>query len=270
MNAELEGADRPTNSSVVGALTWNPAWVAQPLGPTSVGLSAGADRQVVLDGLGCSDVDGVLEASDGDESRTLSASLTARLVDLGVLGLDVSTAGDLVGVTVEFISKHPSADALVDALAQRRSTVAVGRSGLLVTVRCGPESAPCSSTDQQASRPRLVVDVGAEHTVVFGPLVVPGASACEECLDRRIARRWPTPPQPDRPGVAQHVDLIAALLDRHIELAMRASSPLVNHTIAADLDTMTARRDSLLMSPGCSTCSIASPDPRPRLAWTVA
>lgn len=258
----------PTTSTLAphlkeGDLVWSTAWAAAPASSTAVELAAGADRRVVLDGLTERDRAALLDGHIGG----LTTAVRARLVELGAIGRSLDPAGVLTARVVAVdLGAADLAERLSAALPETARLASDPSAGeavdLDVVLRCGPGAgAP------EPGRPRLIVDVGASRVVVVGPLVHPGASACETCLDRVMRRRWTPAPQPLRPAVADEHQLIAAIVARHLRLIADGRSPVVNATIAVDVDAMTARREPLLMSPRCPTCATEAPAARPRLPW---
>lgn len=189
-----------------------------------------------------------------DARRQAVARLLDRLVELGavvpvappgpptVLASDAATAGELRDLLTEG-----------------------GTSGAVLALRTGtawPEVPP--------GRLHLGVDLSLHHTVVLGPLVIPGASACLACLDARIARRWPPPAVPAEPAVRRLLPVVAALLDVQLELIARGASPLVNATMSWNLETGTTDRQSLYKLAGCGRCDTGPGDGRVALPWGAA
>jgi hypothetical protein len=239
-----------------GRLRWSKQWTAAPT-DRGLAVSAGADRQVAIDGLTAEQVASVRAWADGSPVDAGADDLVRHLVQLGALVPALAEPSAPLRATV--LATHPAAEPLADSIG---GTVA--DADLVVVVRCGP-GAPVETV-----LPRLIVDVGAEHTVVFGPFVVPGITACETCLERLLARRWAVSPQPAEPRATLEVDLVTALTRRHVDLIHHGASPLMNATIAFDLNTMTSTRNHLLMSPGCPICDLAPPGGRLDLPWTVS
>ncbi len=237
----------------VGRLRWSKHWAVEA-SDAGVVVSAGADRRVSIDGLAAEQVTAVQAWADGSLVGAGADDLVRHLVQLSVLVPEV--AEPTAPLRTRVVVTHSATQALADAIGTT-SDVA----DLLVVLRCGPGAAV------DTALPRLIIDVGAEHTAVFGPFVVPGVTACETCLDRLLARRWAASPQPPEPRATLEVDLVASLTRRHLELIHQGASPLVNATIAFDLNTMTSTRNHLLMSPGCPTCDLAPPDGRLELPW---
>ncbi len=236
-----------------GRLRWSKQWTAAAT-DNGVVVSAGADRQVAIDGLTAEQVTAVRSWAEGTSAEAEADDLVRHLVQLGALVPAIGEPAAPLRTTV--LATHPAAEPLAESIGG-----AADAPDLVVVIRCGP-GAPVDT-----ALPRLIVDVGAEHTVVFGPFVVPGATACETCLDRLLARRWAASPQPAEPRATLEIDVVTSLARRHVELIHRGASPLVNATIAFDLDTMTSTRNHLLMSPGCPTCALAPPGGRLELPW---
>jgi hypothetical protein len=111
------------------------------------------------------------------------------------------------------------------------------------------------------------LDVALHHTIVLGPLVLPGASACLGCLDARVAHQWPAPQMPSQPAVQHCLAVAAALLRVQVDLVAGGASPLVNATIAWDLERGTTDRQSLYKQPGCARCDTRGATGRVVLPW---
>lgn len=273
-------------------LRWSPAWALEPARPaadfasgrdTTLVLSAGADRRVAIDGVDAdqratverwsaaaavtdpasdvaeTDDEGVPNSGDGGGAkpqlrRGAMARLLDRLVELGVV-VPVTAPGPPTVVADD----SGTAAALGDLLTEG------GAAGMVVLVRTGaawPSTPP--------GRLHLGVDVSLHHTVVLGPLVVPGASACLACLDARAARRWSAPTVPAAPAVLRRLPVVAALLDVQLGLVAAGTSPLVNATVAWNLETGTTDRQSLYKLAGCTRCDTGPAGGRVTLPWGAA
>jgi bacteriocin biosynthesis cyclodehydratase domain-containing protein len=132
----------------------------------------------------------------------------------------------------------------------------------MVAVRTG-----AAWPDVPAGRLHLGLDLALHHTIVLGPLVVPGASACLGCLDGRMAHRWSTPVVPPEPLVQRSLAVAAALLRVQVDLVAAGTSPLVNATIAWDLERGTTERQKVYKVVGCPRCDLAPPPGRVHLGW---
>lgn len=250
-------------------LRWSPAWVLEPPGEpvataavdaalvdTALVFSAGADRRVAIDGV---DADQRAEverwqAAGAVPRRRVGGQAEARLIDRLVE----------LGVAVPVVRAGPPTVLADDA------RVAADLSGLL-TERGAVELAVSVRTGRAwpavpGGRLHLGVDLSLHHTIVLGPLVAPGASACLGCLDARVARRWPPPPVPPQPAVGRHLAVVASLLDIQLGLVAAGTSPLVNATIAWNVETGATDRQALYKVAGCTRCDIGQripPDPGP-------
>lgn len=243
------------------ALAWSPSWTIAGTERGSVVLSAGGDRRVAIDGLTEGTVGaterwwggGRIEAAEGDERRLLDRLVAlGAVVPVGAPGLAVDLVGD----------GDPSLLArLADRLGEAGVRVAGEPDALAVVVR----------TDGHWPTPppqvHLGLDLGLHHTVVLGPLVVPGATACTRCAEQRAARRWGEPSLPPVPAVTRHLGAIADLLAIQVELVAAGTSPLVNATIAWDLERGTTDRQSVFKMVGCPRCDHGPVPGRVELAW---
>jgi bacteriocin biosynthesis cyclodehydratase domain-containing protein len=237
------GMDRPPP-----LLRWSAAWAVEPgPDPTSLVLSAGADRRIAVDGLAADDRAAVERwAAEGQvPSLPPAGTPRARLVDrLVELGAAVPVAGN--GGSTRVVAGDPAVGArLRDLLTEEAGD-------LVVTVRSSRDGWPAVPAGLH-----LGVDLALHHTVVLGPLVVPGVTACLACLDARASHRWGRPAVPARPAVQRRLAVVAALVDVQVGLVAAGTSPLVNATVAWNLETGQVDRQSLYKLAGCPRCSPA-------------
>lgn len=231
------------------AMCWSPRWVVQP-GRAAVLLSAGTDRAVEIDGLRDDTVAAVAEWAIGTIRPISGEQLVVldRLVELGVVVPTIDT-----GARTEVIGDEVAAQLgrLVDDVRTARRTSAtcalVVRTG--ATWPTGPNGL------------HLGIDLSTDHTVAIGPLVVPGASTCLDCLDGRMRGRWGDPIVPARPGIVEHLPVVAHIVAIQLDLVARGTSPLVNATMAWDLEHGETSRQSVYKMPGCTVCARAVPGP---------
>jgi hypothetical protein len=245
------------------ALRWSPAWViepagAPPAGSTELVLSAGADRRVAIDGLDPRTRAAAQRWQAGEPAVAHDRAqhlLRDRLVALGALtpALPSAAAVTLIGdpaVTGEL------AELMGPGMAPHDLTVAVRTGAAWPSIPDG--------------RVHMGLDVALHHTIVLGPLVLPGASACLGCLDARLAQQWPAAPVPSRPAVQRCLAVAAALLRVQVDLVAGGASPLVNATIAWDLECGTTDRQALYKQPGCTRCDTGGASGRVALPWESA
>ncbi|MDD9369879.1 MAG: hypothetical protein PV358_07195 [Acidimicrobiales bacterium] len=220
-------------------------------GDSGQGDGGDDDGDTDCGGRGRASGDGVEETGSRHQAV---ARLLDRLVELGVVVPRAATAPPTV-VADDAVTAGDLGDLLTEG----------GVGGMLVLVRTGarwPAVPP--------RRLHLGVDLSLHHTVVLGPLVIPGASACLACLDARVARRWSAPTVPPEPAVRRRLPVVAALLDVQLALVAAGTSPLVNATVAWNLETGTTDRQSLYKLAGCPLCDTGPGDGRVALPWGAA
>ena len=98
--------------------------------------------------------------------------------------------------------------------------------------------------------PHLLIDLSCHHTLSVGPLVVPGQTACVECLAHRITRRWGDLPPPAQPQVLRHAAGVAALLCASTQLG----PALVERVVTMDLRHLRTTQHRVHPMPGCPAC----------------
>ena len=256
------------NSPDNAAWRWNPTWSVESTEPGSATLNAGADRRVAIDGLRPTTLSamtlwtttGRVDACDDEQRIVLD-----RLASIGA-AIPPPLLADTVAVVTTGRPGHPAAEAIVDHLQHLGYRIA-DRSdeatGLVIVVR-GSADVPALSV------PHLGVDVRLHHTVVIGPYVVPGVTACIGCLDKRTERRWAPVAVPERPAVVDAAPVVAALVAVQVRLVLAGTSPLVNATATWNLELGESRRDELFKRPTCPTCDTVVRTGRVELAHAVS
>jgi hypothetical protein len=155
-------------------------------------------------------------------------------------------------------------------------TTGTGAADLVLVVRGNgtlAEAAEIGGRMLRADRIHLLCDLAAARTIALGPLVVPGHTACLGCLTGRIANRWGDPPTPRRPGATGRsaATTAAGIVARQLQLAVEKSSfPLVDATVAVDLDTLQPSHSPCLVLPQCPYCTERrgfADDGRVELPW---
>lgn len=266
---ELRTSHRPADGAGCATgradLRWSASWCVEAVDGATCVLSAGADRRVAVDGLSSRQLSAVTSWARGapiDRADDL-AHLIDRLAEVGAVELGPS------GATVALVGDSgPAGDATADLarhLADHRVAVASSseRADLAVLVRTG------ASWPMAPAGIHLAVDLALDHTVVLGPLVVPGVSTCVRCVAGRAAHRWGGVAVPARPHMTTRPAVVAALLAVQIELAVARRSPLVNATIAWDLERGVADRQHVYKLPGCPVCDRGVGVGRVGLPWSI-
>lgn len=231
------------------AARWNPQWTAFEVASGEYALSAGLDRTIDLRGieaeLGATLVGwsaGQTIAADTPHARTLAA----RLADLGAITMhhknSLALLGDS-GLCNEIAPMLRSAGYPIDA----------DEADLAVVFRTA-DGWPATELTH------LAVDARFHHTLVIGPYVLPGLTTCTNCVERRIARRWPQLAEPDRPASTTRPAIIAELVLIQIKMIHAGTSSLANGVISWDFETGRSEHITALMFPGCPTCDPGATD----------
>ncbi|MFT4243002.1 MAG: TOMM precursor leader peptide-binding protein [Acidovorax sp.] len=107
------------------------------------------------------------------------------------------------------------------------------------------------------TRPHVLIDLAYHHSVVVGPWVVPGQTACLACLGTRTVRRWGDAPVPPRPLALAHAPLSAALLLQVLRGAAEPGghAPWIEHSTHLDLRSLQSQRARIYRQPWCPACS---------------
>lgn len=240
------------------AVRWSPAWFVE--NSSTLVLSAGSDRRLALPGL----------------SEALRSTLTAWSTSTSAFAVNQLATDERL-----LLDRLVDVGAVVPANDTRTVFVAGDGADWLSALLPGNgisvvTSAECDSTVLMRGRngwpdlpsgPHLGVDCMTHHTLVLGPFVLPGLSACTACLDVRTARRWTNVDPSPAPMMSRWHNVIAELVTIQLDLAVRNSSQLVNATIAWDLERGTVDRQTLLKSPGCSYCESGVSSGRISLPW---
>ncbi|WP_195909037.1 TOMM precursor leader peptide-binding protein [Microlunatus sp. Gsoil 973] len=216
-----------------------------------------------------------------DQLSRAAALAVEQLRPVGVFGppntlpatpqIAIRFCGDPVPVFTETLTalNHDQGwpEPLTDDIGTADLEVVVRSSGTLV------EAAELGGPLLHENRIHLLCDLAAASTIAVGPLVVPGHTACLGCLTGRIANRWGDPPTPDRPGATGRTGATTAagIVARQLQLAVEESRfPLIDATVAVDLDTLQANHSPCLTLPRCPYCAELrnmSSDGRVVLPW---
>ncbi|NNE10760.1 MAG: hypothetical protein HKN41_00770 [Ilumatobacter sp.] len=231
-------------------------------------MTAGADRRVAIDGLAAPQLEAITAWANGVAAvrpTAVTAVVADRLVELGAIEPAVP-AVTTVGLVTD--AAPTVTDDLIGHLqAHGLSAMSDGPADAALTllVRSG-----ATWPEPPADAVHLGVDLTLDHTVVIGPLVVPGVSCCVQCAAGRASHRWGTPTVPPRPRIVARLAVVAALVAVQVELATRGRSPLVNATVAWDLEHGVTDRQHAYKLPGCPRCDSVPPLGRVGLPWAPA
>lgn len=222
---------------------WNSQWTAFEAAPGEYTVTAGLDRTIDLRGLN-PDVGATLVGWSSGHPISPSAGdeqlLAARLADIGAIHHIVMSQLVLLG-------DESLCGELEPVLRSAGFVVGGAEPDLAVLVRS-------ASGWPQTDLPHLALDPRFHHTLVIGPYVIPGLTTCTDCVDRRIARRWPQLDEPATPAGLSRPALIAELLIIQLNLIRAGTSSLANGLISWDLEAGECAHTTALMFPGCNTC----------------
>lgn len=95
----------------------------------------------------------------------------------------------------------------------------------------------------------MLLDLAFDHTVVFGPLVVPGQTACAPRLHSRVwSAAGVTPRPPPLPAATGDAELAGLLLGRLLS-DWPSRCALVERMISVDLDTLRSHEAPVFRAP---------------------
>jgi bacteriocin biosynthesis cyclodehydratase domain-containing protein len=174
-------------------------------------------------------------------------------------------------LAVSRVGAPPELASLISQLGGPAMTVGDG-GALTVVVRTTGTLAELSERCAAIAGPHLLVDVGHRETIVLGPMVWPGETACVSCLAGRIVRAWGDPPSPPSPRAADARALVAAIVVEELRrFAREGDCPrLVERTIAIDLPTWRTRTERVHRLPWCPRCFPAEATKAPHGAGSFA
>ncbi|HVK20853.1 MAG TPA: hypothetical protein VM677_05785 [Actinokineospora sp.] len=253
-------------------LTVNPAWHAQARAEGLV-VFAGADLVYLVPDVPTADAHRLAALFDGRdvEPADLPESTRAVLPQLQTLGalrpaaLPRDGAARTLSVGTQVLGD--ASPELLSALAT--AFPPVSSADVLVVVRTTARLAELvglSAGLVQSGQIHVLLDLAFHHTVALGPLVVPGASSCLECLARRAGQRWGDPKPPPAPKAAAYPDLPITLAAHALRELGDGSLALLQRTIAYDLRTLTTTAEDVLPSADCAACARPHPG-RITLPW---
>lgn len=221
-------------------LQWSSQWTIE-VGPPIV-LTAGPDVRFELEGLDVRCARALTLWHEGGQVDAVVdgpvAELRTLLVGLGALTTSMPQAVMLFG--------DPCPPAIQAALAERLDVVAADEANAVgLVLRTG--------SDWPAGRDHahLAADLTHHHTLVLGPLVIPGVTSCIGCLTRQTERRWGPDTVASTPAILAFPAIVAELIAIQVDRAAAGDSPLVNATMMWNLATGHSERADLLRAPDC-------------------
>ncbi|HET7466620.1 MAG TPA: TOMM precursor leader peptide-binding protein [Candidatus Dormibacteraeota bacterium] len=189
--------------------------------------------------------------------RVLDVLVSARVVDLELEAPDRKVGVRFVG------APNHALTAQLDPTSEWDLLVVIRTNGRLSEL-----------TDEAFTaldRPHMLVDLAYNHVASFGPLVIPGETACLSCLAGRVAANWGDAAPPARPAMTDRLELVASLIALHVEQAFEGRSQLINQTLAYDFEEHDVKRNRLYKLPYCARCGDSEQtDGRLALPWEAA
>jgi len=219
--------------------------------------------------------------STADPAEPASAALLDKLLTLGALYRPTAepTAQLRVAMCWAGSPSQPFADALARAADTPRHSAAGAPTSHAWSLDTGAEidgdasaditlvvrtNASLIDTSDRAAHlagPHLLVDLSHHETVVLGPFVVKGQTACLGCLAGRMNHLWGDPAPAPEPAMGSRAVLVASLVAEHLQtFANRRSMPaLVQHAWSLSLATWETHLHPVFLLPWCPVCQQGTP-----------
>lgn len=252
-------AKRATGAS----FSWvpSPGWSLEP-GDGEVTVQGGADHAFALVDLteeAVTEVAGLWTGSGGPDALS-SAGLEAldQLVLLGAVRPMPASPGQPLAVDVRFAgAAGGTLRAAIEAAVGDVEGVELASgapAGLEVWVRTTATLAEAAAAAAVSGIGHLFVDVAYHHMVSLGPLVVPGETACLQCLAGRVSAHWGDPVPPQEPEAARLAPLVAGLVAIEVERVSGGICELANRTVTLDVERWRLIDETVLRLPWCPGC----------------
>jgi len=236
-------------------------------------LSGGADALYLVDEVSGAAATALAEAFAADRLEALDVpglGLERALVRLERIGAIVRARPTPAAPFAVALGGTPAAidAALVSTIALLAgdgvSIVTDGAAALTVLVRVSGTLAELAESSARLDGPHLLVDVAQRETLVLGPLVWPGETACLSCLAGRVVRAWGDPPAPTAPRASRAHALIAGIVVEELRrfAALGDLPRLVERTTAIELETWRTRSERVHRLPWCPRCFPTGPEGR--------
>jgi hypothetical protein len=254
------------------ALVADPAWRAQ-VRAEGLLVFAGADLIYLVPDVPQADAHELAAVFDGRDVdlETLPPSARAVVPQLQSLGAlrpaALPRSGDSRTLSIATQVLGDASPELANALTA--AFPPISEPDMLVVVRTTARLAELVALGAglvRSGQIHVLLDLAFHHTIALGPLVVPGAGSCLECLARRAGHRWGDPKPPPAPKAAANPDLPISLTAHALRELGDGSLALLQRTIAYDLRTLTMTAEDVLPSADCETCARPHPG-RITLPW---
>lgn len=244
----------------------DPAWVTY-VHNGYLFVSAGADRVYLIDELNSEQVSRFYIGYQQNAWHSLTQepachAVIEKLVTLGALyyarpvrqalRVAVQWAGEPSQIFIEWF----------DLLCKRRADIEIVASTLLdvdlvLVIRTNDTLQNASAGTSNEVRPHLLIDLAYHSTLVVGPFVVPGQTACLGCITGRLIHLWGDMQPPEQPAMNTHIELAVAVIMEHIEIfrTRGTMNALVGNTWALDITTWESRFHPVFRLPWCPICA---------------
>lgn len=230
-------------------------------------ISAGADRVYLIDELNATQVGPFYRGYQQNAWHSLMKepachAVIEKLITLGALYYS-RPVHETLRVAVQWAGK-PSQTFIewLDLLCKRRTDIEVVGStaldvDLVLVIRTNDTLQNASAKTSHEVRPHLLIDLAYHSTLVVGPFVVPGHTACLGCIAGRLTHLWGDMQPPEQPTMNTHIELTVAVIMEHIEIfhTRGTINALVGNTWALDITTWESRFHPVFRLPWCPICA---------------
>jgi bacteriocin biosynthesis cyclodehydratase domain-containing protein len=130
-----------------------------------------------------------------------------------------------------------------------------GMPDFVVVVRSAGSFDVLLEATSKLSTPHLIIDATFHHTICVGPLVVPGTTACLNCLVTRLRGRWGEPEVALKPLAGAAETLVQGLVEQAVHDWFAGTSTLCTRSVRFDLLDWSTQSDVLVRTPNCLRCT---------------
>lgn len=232
-------------------------------------LTAGADKLFAIEDLPEETAQKIIELWKQDDIRIRDQAPDVRavleqLVTANILA-NKTTKKQTHAVAYHFLGDTDAqlSKQIENELGIQHKTVKHANADLLLIIRTNSKLLELTDSPfyAQIAKPHLFIDLGFEHSISLGPLVIPGQSACVSCFIGRLTPYWGDAEPPHKPAIQQSTALIASLVSLEVKKILNTHSrELVNHSVAYDFDNYSVKKSSIYKLPRCPVCSTTTID----------